>query len=138
MNVSPVSFGSLMVFKFDKPGNQVSLKDEISLSFPDIDGKGGNSALKDYQFTTHNYEEKYDGTVWNANKKFARQLDKYYRNRLNIFKSNPKKVVFTEVDSYVNPFKTKKKYFLTASSDFEEAKLHKILCESKRYYVARW
>lgn len=138
MNVNPVSFGSLMVFKFDKPGRQVSLKDEVSLSFPDANGNGGNPALKDYQFTTHNYDEKYDSTTWNANKKFAKHLDKYYRNNLNIFRSNPKKVVFTEVDAYINPFQTKKKYFLTASSDAEESKLHKILCESKRYYVARW
>lgn len=138
MNVSPVSFGSLMVFRFQKPGNQVPLHQEVGLSFPDEHGNGGNPKLQEYQFSAYHYKEKYDSTTWNANKNFAKRLDKQYRKQVGAFKSNPKRVIFTEVDAYVSPFKTEKKYFITAATDADEEKIHKILCESKRYYIAKW
>lgn len=127
-----------MVFRFDKPGKQMPLRHEVSLSFPDSEGKGGHPELQGYEFKPYLYKNTYDSTQWNANKKFAKTLNNLYRKQLKSFKENPKRVIFTEVDAYVNPVKTEKKYFLTAASDSEEAKLHKILCESKRYYVARW
>ena len=136
MKIPPVSFGSLMVFRLSKPGVQLPLKDEVSLSFPDSNGDGGNPELREYWLSSApKYKEKIDGTVWNATKNFARKLDKEYKDE---FRSNPKKVIFTTADFYVNPKDTVEKHFITAATEDDEKKIHKILSESSRYYVAKF
>ena len=59
MKIPPVSFGSLMVFRLSKPGVQLPLKDEVSLSFPDSNGDGGNPELREYWLSSApKYKEK--------------------------------------------------------------------------------
>ena len=151
MKMSNVSFGSIMVCRLKRPGNLLPLKDEISLSFPDEKGIGGDPALKDYRLSTNtmyptrgskpdeiNENEAPDGTVYNAFKNYALKLDDKYRQKLGLFKDNPKEVIFTEVDFFVSPRKTEKRYFLTAATPEDEIKIHKTLSKTTRYLVGRW
>lgn len=150
MKISPVSFGSLMVGRLPQPGNHLPLKDEIGLSFPDSNGDGGNAVLRNYRFDANNHcptrdekgnlikEKTPDGTVYNAFKNYALKLDNEYRRKLDAFKNNPQKVIFTEVDFYVSPRKTEKRYFLTAATEDDEKRIHNILSQTERYIIGRW
>ena len=132
------SFGSLMVVRLNQPGVHVPLQDEISLAFPDPkSGNGGNPSLKGYSLSdTFYHSETIDGTVYNAAKNFGRTLDDLYRKKE--FKNDPKRVIFTEANFYKNPTETEKKFYLTAATDSEEDKIHRILSESARYLVVKW
>lgn len=156
MRTSPVSFGSLMVGRLYQPGHHLPLKDEISLSFPDSNGNGGHVALRNYNLCDKTYTptrnedgslrdmpncsiySTHDGTVYNAFKNYALKLDDEYRKNLDLFRDNPQKVIFTEVDFYVSPRQTEKRYFLTAATADDEAKIHSVLSQGSRYLVGRW
>ena len=150
MKVSPVSFGTILVGRVPLPGNQLPVKDEISLCFPDSNGDGGNPALRNYRFDSGYYcptrdengnlikDKAPDGTVYNSSQKSTILLDELYRKKLDVFKNNPQKVIFTEVDCFVNPKETKKKYFLTAASDVDEIKICKVLNQTKRLFALKW
>lgn len=158
MKTSPVSFGSLMVGRLYQPGHHLPLRDEISLSFPDSNGDGGHPALRSYNLDDKTYTPTrnddgslrdndtpdtsiytaHDGTVYNAFKNYALKLDDEYRKKLDLFRDNPQKVIFTEVDFYVSPRQTEKRYFLTAATNDDEAKIHNVLSQGYRYLVGRW
>ena len=150
MNISPVSFGSLMVGRTPKPGNQAPIKELVALSFPESNGDGGNPMLRNYRFDDKTHcptrdaknnlieEQTPDGTVFNAFKNYALKLDDLYRKKLDAFKNNPQKVIFTEVDFYISPRKTEKRYFLTAATEEDEIKIHKVISESRDYLTLKW
>ena len=157
MKTSPVSFGSLMVVRLPKPGKQIPLKDEIGLSFPDANGDGGNVVLKNYRLQdktikpTRNPDDSirynpkdtsiyntHDGTVYNAFKNYALKLDNEYRKKLDLFRDNPHKVIFSEVDFWTDHSQTEKRYFLTAATEDDEKRIHNILSQSERYIIGRW
>ena len=161
MKTSSVSFGSIMVGRIlTRPGRHLPLKDEIGLSFPDSNGDGGHPALRNYNLFDKTFKPSrnddgslrdkdkntpnrsiyytHDGTVNNAFKNYSFKLDAEYRKRLDLFRDNPQKVIFTEADFYVSPREVEKRYFLTAATDEDEAKIHNILSQSKRCLVGRW
>ena len=146
MKTSPVSFGSMMVVRKPQPGRQIPLKDE-----------SGNPALRNYRLQdetmtpTRNADKSlrynpkdtsiyntHDATVYNAFKNYTFKLDEEYRKNLGLFKNNPQKVIFSEVDFWVSPHKTEKRYFLTAATEEDEIRIHNILSQSKRYRIGRW
>lgn len=133
MRVSPVSFKSLMVFtlKGDKPS--AGIPDIMAYTFQN------NKNLKDnnYKLTTPvSYDkEKIDGTVHNAAADFATLLDKEYKKELP---KGSKKVILTSADFYVNPRQTQKRYFLTAATNEDEEKIHKILSKSMAFFTVKF
>ncbi len=129
MRLSPVSFGSLMVFSLNDKVQKHTLSPLMRVSF------NNNKQLKKYQLEGPvYYPEKIDGTVHNAAKNFAELLDKKYEKELP---KGSKKVILTEVDFYVNPTDTQKRYFLTAPSN-EEYKIHDSLSSSSLFYCAKF
>ena len=81
------------------------------------------------------FSEKIDGTVHNAAKNFAENLDRLYKKELP---KGSKRVKLTEVDFYVNPRETQKRYFLTAATNDDENKIHEILSQSSVFYTAKF
>lgn len=130
MSINPVSFGSLLVFTLndDKPKAPVPILMKTAFN--------NNPQLKNYTLTdTVSFSEKIDGTVHNASRNFAENLDRLYKEELP---KGSKKVKLTEVDFYVNPRDTQKRYFLTAATDDEETKIHDILSKSAVFYTAKF
>lgn len=130
MNIRPVSFGSLMVFTLNDNKPRADVPSLVKTSFHN------NKKLKHYKLAEMEvYDEKIDGTVHNAARNFAEKLDKLYERDLP---KGSKKVRFTEVEFYVNPRDTQKRYFLTAATNDDEKKLHEILSQSSVFYTARF
>lgn len=130
MNTRPVSFGSLMVFTINDNRPKADVPTLIKTSFKN------NPQLKGYNLTdTVSFSEKIDGSVHNATSNFAKDLDKLYRK---MFPKGSKDVKLTEADFYVNPRETKKRYFLTAATDKDEAAIHDILSKSSVFYTAKF
>lgn len=127
MHISPISFGSLMVFRLKK--KNTTIPELMQVSFDN------NPNLQKYSLQSPiKHEEKIDGTVHNAALNFARQLDKKYAKQLKI---SPDKVFLTQVEFYVNPRDTETRYFLTGS-DKGEQKIHQALCNSGLYYCQKF
>lgn len=130
MIIRPVSFGSLMVFTINDNRPKADVPTLMNISF------NNNPSLKDYNLTdTVSFSEKIDGTVHNASSDFAKNLDKLYKSELP---KGSKNVILTEVDFYVNPRETEKRYFLTAATDDDESKIHNILSKSNVFYSAKF
>ncbi len=127
MRISPISFGSLMVFRLKQKNTSIPQLMQVSFD--------NNPNLQKYSLqTTFYYNEKIDGTVHNAALNFAKGLDKKYEKEL---KANPNKVFLTQVEFYVNPRDTETRYFLT-SGDKSEQKIHQALCNSGLYYCQKF
>ena len=130
MRVSPVSFKSLMVFTLPDDKPSLETPQLMQLSFEH------NKNLQNYYLTDLvHYNEKIDGTVHNAAADFAEKLDEQYKEKLP---KGSKKVMFTEADFYVNPRETQKIYFLTAATNEDEEKLHRVLSKSSAYYTVKF
>ncbi len=130
MRVSPVSFKSLMVFTLPDDKPSLETPQLMQLSFEH------NKNLQNYYLTDLvHYNEKIDGTVHNAAADFAEKLDEQYKEKLP---KGSKKVMFTEADFYVNPRETQKRYFLTAATNEDEEKLHRVLSKSSAYYTVKF
>ncbi len=130
MNIRPVSFGSLMVFTLNDNKPKADIPTLMKISF------NNNKQLKQYTLTdTVSFSEKIDGTVHNAAKNFAEDLDRLYKKELP---KGSKRVKLTEVDFYVNPRETQKRYFLTAATNDDENKIHEILSQSSVFYTAKF
>ncbi len=130
MNIRPVSFGSLMVFTLNDNKPKADIPTLMKTSF------NNNKQLKQYTLTdTVCFSEKIDGTVHNAAKNFAENLDRLYKKELP---KGSKRVKLTEVDFYVNPRETQKRYFLTAATNDDENKIHEILSQSSVFYTAKF
>ncbi len=130
MNISPVSFGSLMVchIKDNKPHAPIPALVEVSFL--------NNQSLKKYSLQpTRVYPEIIDGTINNANKKFAMELDNKYKKELP---KHSKDVILTEVDAYINPKDTEKRYFITAATEDDEKKIHKYLSQTSGFLTAKF
>ncbi len=132
MNIPPVSFKSLMVFTLEDGKPTESIPNLMQTAF-DYNPSLSNYSLQKDVF--HFNDAKIDGTVNNAAKNFARRLDLKYKHLLP---KGSKKVILTEADFYVSSKETKKRYFLTASTDNEEENIHNILSKSSDYYVAKF
>ena len=130
MNIRPVSFGSLMVFTLNDNKPKADIPTLMKISFNNM------QELKQYTLTdTVSFSEKIDGTVHNAAKNFAEDLDRLYKKELP---KGSKRVKLTEVDFYVNPRETQKRYFLTAATNDDENKIHEILSQSSVFYTAKF
>ena len=130
MNIRPVSFGSLMVFTLNDNKPKADIPTLMKISF------NNNKQLKQYTLTdTVSFSEKIDGTVHNAAKNFAEDLDRLYKKELP---KGSKRVKLTEVDFYVNQRETQKRYFLTAATNDDENKIHEILSQSSVFYTAKF
>lgn len=131
MKLSPVSFKSLMVFTINDGKPRASVPDLVRTAF------SYNPVLKPYSLDKDNFvhEEKIDGTVYNASTDFAEMLDKKYKEHLP---KGSSRVILTEADFYVNPRDTEKRYFLTAATQEDEDKIHKILSKSRIFYAAKF
>ena len=130
MSIKPVSFGSLMVFTLNDDKPKAPVLNLVRTAF------NNNPHLKKYNLTdTVTFCEKIDGTVHNASRNFAENLDKLYKDELP---KGSKNVKLTEVDFYVNPRDTQKRYFLTAATDDDETKIHDILSKSSIFYTAKF
>ena len=130
MNIRPVSFGSLMVFTLNDNKPKADIPTLMKISF------NNNKQLKQYTLTdTVSFSEKIDGTVHNAAKNFAEDLDRLYKKELP---KGSKRVKLTEVDFYVNPRETQKRYFLTAATNDDENKIHERLSQSSVFYTAKF
>ena len=131
MNLSPVSFGSTMVFTINDGKPKASVPALVKTAFKN------NPELEDYILSdTFKYtEEKIDGTVHNAAPNFAEFLDKKYKELLP---KGSNKVILTEAEFYVNPKETQKRYFITASNNEQESQIHKILSQGITLFSAKF
>ena len=129
MKTNPVSFGSLMAFHIKDNKPHAPIPELVKLSFLNNDSLRNEFNLQ----PVRHYPEIIDGTIHNANQKFAKQLDYDYYHELP---KGSKDVILTEVDAYINPKQTEKRYFITGATDKIEKKLHRILSASKHFFVA--
>ncbi|MBQ3642528.1 hypothetical protein II906_11485 [bacterium] len=131
MQARPVSFGSIMVTTLNDGKPKATVPEYIRAAF------NNNEKLKRYYLQSDIYvhNEKKDGTVYNASTNFAELLDKKHEKELP---KGSKKVIMSEVDFFVSPTKTEKKYFLTAPTGEDEEKILKILGGSTIFYAARF
>lgn len=132
MNVSPVSFKSLLCFTIDDNKPKGMLPAMIKTAF------AYNPQLKGYKLDPNivHHDEKIDGTVHNAHANICDDLDKKYAD---ILPKGSNKVILTEVDVYVNPRDTVKRYYLTAATSEDERKiLYSSFANSKDFYVAKF
>lgn len=130
MSVRPVSFKSILVFTINDGKPKADVPSLIKATF------GYNKQLKDYKLQdTFEHNEKIDGTVYNASKNFAIELDK--KNRPLMLKGD-KKVFLTATDFYVNPRETEKRYFLTASTNEEEREILNVLNKGAVLYAVKF
>jgi|GEM_PF-6227294 len=132
MKTSPVSFGSIMVFTLNdgKPKAPVPLLIRTAFS--------NNDALKKYHLLEDTYEYKgddIDGRAHNVSADFCRYLDKLYSS---VLPRSSKMVVLTEADFYLGPLKKQRKFFITAPTDDDEKKIHKILGKGLTILTARF
>ncbi len=137
MRISPVSFGSLMVFTIQNDNKKPSVqKPEIIPQMMKV-SFNNNPQLKNYRLQDiQKYSEKIDGTVHNAAKNLAEELDNKYKHQLP---KGSNKVILTEADFYINPqLDTVKRYFLTAATGKDERKIHRALSKSSVFYVAKF
>ncbi len=129
MKTSPASFGTLMCFSINnKPS--ASIPDMLKLSF------NRNPNLRKYklQDTFQYTDDKPDGTVHNASSNFSEFLDRLHKKHLP---KGSKKVFLTEAEFYVNPYDTQKKYFVTAATNNDEARIFKALRNTKEFITVR-
>lgn len=131
MKTNPVSFKSLLVFTIKDGKPKAPVPDLIRASF------NNNDFLKQYHLDKDItvFNEKIDGTVYNANSDFCQLLDNKYK--LNLPKGS-KRVIITEADFYINPKDTEKRYFLTAATNEDENKIHNKLGKSNLFYAAKF
>ena len=131
MQTRPVSFGSIMVTTLNDGKPKAPVPAYILATFKN------NSALKKYslQKDIYTHDAKIDGTVYNASKNCAEALDKKHEIALP---KGSKKVIISEVDFFVSPTKTEKKYFLTAPSAEDEIKILDVLKGSTLFYAGRF
>ena len=77
-----------------------------------------------------------DGTVHDASRNFAYSLNEKYKNLLP---RGSNKVILTEADFNVkNREDIEQRYFLTAASNTDEAKIHNIISNSPLFLSARF
>ena len=127
MSVKPVSFKSILVFtiKDGKPKADVPSLTRATFEY--------NNQLKKYNLQdTFEHEEKLDGTVHNATKNFAIELDKKHRPAML---RADKRVFMTAADFYVNPRETEKRYFLTAATNEQEREILNVLNKGAVLYA---
>ena len=130
MRTNPVSFGSIMLFTINDGKPKAKVPEMIRAAFDN------NPALLDYELLDTFYcKEEVDGTVYNAAPNFASMLDKKFREFLS---NNSRKVIFTEAEFYVSPRDKEKRYFLTAPSSSDEAKIHSALSRGITLFAARF
>ncbi len=130
MNINPISFKSLMVFTLNDGKPKAPMPVLIQTAFRN------NPKLKAYKLTdTATFNEDIDGTVHNAAMNFAKRLDELYRN---ILTKGSKKVKLTKVNFYVNPRETEERYFLTAATEEDEKRIHKLISRTDKFYSAKF
>lgn len=130
MKSAPISFGSLMVFTIKDNKPKAPIPALVKTSFLN------NPKLAKYKLQdTFHHSTKVDGTVHNAAKKFAEELDKKYKDKLQ---KGSSRVILTEADFFVNPHKTEKRYFITAATNDDEEKIHDELSSSYFFYCAKF
>ena len=136
MNVSPVSFGSLMCFtiKDGKPKAPVPML--VKAAFNNNDIIKNKYKYKLDNNVTEYTKEKIDGTVFNASANFCNELDKLYKN---ILPKGSKRVIMTSADFFINPTQTEKRYFITAATASDEEKIFRTLNKNNtNFYVAKF
>lgn len=132
MNVSPVSFKSLLCFTIDdnKPKGMLPAMIKTAFSY--------NQELSEYKLDPkiRDHNVKIDGTVHNAQANICSELDKKYADELP---KGSDKVILTAVDVYVNPRDTVKRYYLTAATAEDERKiLYSSFANSKDFFVCKF
>ena len=130
MNISPVSFGSLMCFTLNDGKPKAPVPVFLKTAFKN------NPSLKKYNLQVDEYKgEPIDGTVYNAASDFCFKLDDMYKGRLP---KGCKNVILTQADFYVAPNKTEKRFFLTAATYTDEDKIQKVLSKGNTLYVSKF
>ncbi len=130
MKSSPVSFGSLMCFSISQRPS-VGIPDMLKLSF----NRNPNLNMYNLQDTFTYTADKPDGTVHNAYDKFTAFLDRLHAPKLP---KGSKNVIVTEADFFVNPYKTEKKYFVTAATAEDEKKIFEELTNTREFYTVQF
>lgn len=132
MKTSPVSFGSIMVFTLNDGRPKPPIPLLIRTAFLN------NDALKKYHLLDDTYEytgRAIDGTAHNITADFCKFLDREYAVMLP---RSSNKVVLTEADFYTGPVKKQRKYFITAPTEDDERKIHRILGKGLTILAARF
>lgn len=137
--MKPVSFGSLMAFTtkdYNIQGNAEHPMIRL-LTFPFYNNRASHELYKDEYVVRQKpaHPDVVNGTVHNAAQNFSRYLDEKYKDE---FRVNNKLVFITEADFFDASGKTQKRFFLTAATAKDEEKIHKILCKSPDYLLARF
>ncbi len=130
MNISPVSFGSLLVCHIKDGKSHAPIPNLVKLSF------NHNKSLNRYTLNpTKEYPEEIDGTIHNANKIFAKKLDEEYSKYLP---KGSKNVYITEVKASINPRESETRYFITAATNKDEKRIHEVLSKSNQFIVGKF
>ncbi len=132
MNISPVSFGSLMCFTLPDGKPKAPVPVFLKMAFKN------NSSLKKYNLDkdiTKFDKETIDGTVHNASSDFCLRLDDMYKGQLP---KGCRRVILTQANFYVAPDKTEKRFFLTAATAADEEKILRTLSKGNTLYVSKF
>ncbi len=132
MNISPVSFKSLMCFTIKDGKAKAPVPDLVKVAFNH--NKYLSSRYKlDKKITIYQGEAE-DGTVFNAFGDFCQSLDKLYKNQLP---KGSNRVILTEAPFYVSPREIEKRYFITAATFDDEEKILKTLSKNNNFYTVK-
>ena len=130
MNISPVSFGSLMCFTLPDGKPKAPVPVFLKTAFKN------NPSLKKYNLKIDEYKgETIDGTVYNAASDFCCKLDDMYKGQLP---KGCRRVILTQANFYVAPNKTEKRFFLTAATAADEEKILRTLSKGNTLYVSKF
>ncbi len=132
MNISPVSFGSLMCFTLQDGKPKAPVPVFLKTAFKN------NSSLKKYNLDkdiTKFDKETIDGTVPNAASDFCYRLDDMYKGRLP---KGCKRVILTQANFMGQDGKVEKRFFLTAATANDEEKILKTLAQGNTLYVSKF
>lgn len=132
MNISPVSFGSLMCFTLQDGKPKAPVPVFLKTAFKN------NPSLKKYNLDkdiTKFDKETIDGTVPNAASDFCYRLDDMYKGRLP---KGCKRVILTQANFMGQDGKIEKRFFLTAATANDEEKILKTLAQGNTLYVSKF
>ncbi len=132
MNISPVSFKSLMCFTIKDGKAKAPVPDLVKLAFNNNKYLSSRYRL-DKQITKYTGEAE-DGTVFNAFGDFCKKLDKLYKNQLP---KGSNRVILTEAPFFVSPREIEQRYFITAATYDDEEKILKTLSKNNNFYTVK-
>ena len=130
MKISPVSFGSIMLFQLKDGRPKIDIPTIMETAFQ------RNNALIGYNLSEIQIidDDRIDYSINNSSAVFSENLDNRYREELDKYHD---RIFFSEANFVYTPKNVEKRYFITAHNDEEERYLQSIFQLDRSLYAVR-